>query len=81
MSGAKGATMQWATNRTVETMQGRLGSATEALRNAGRALEAAASGWLRRPRVRRCCLVVVEGIGVLLLVAGAEVLALWLLAG
>ena len=76
MSGAKGATMQWATDRTGGKMQGWLG----APRNAGRALDAGAARWLTRPRVRRCGLVVLDGIGVLLLVAGAEVLALWLLA-
>jgi len=81
MSGAKGATMKWATDRTDETTRGWLGAAMTAIRGAGRALDTGAARWLRRPRVRRCGLVMLEGIGVLLLVAGAEVLAPWLLAG
>ena len=81
MSGAKGATMTWATNRASEKMRDRLGSAMEALRNAARALDARAAGWLTPPRARRCGLRILECLGVLVLVAGAEVLALWLLAG
>ena len=81
MSGAKGATMTWATDRTGEGMRDRMGTAMGMLQGAGRALGAGAAGWLRRPRVRRAGLVILEGIGVLLLVAAAQVLALWLLVG
>ena len=73
--------MQWATNRTNQTTRGWWGSATEAIRGAARALDAGAARCVTRPRVRRYGLLILEGIGVLLLVAGAEVLALWLLAG
>ena len=81
MGGAKGATMTWATDRTGEGTRNRIGAAMGALRNAGRALGAGAGGRLARPRVRRVALVILEVIGVVLLVAAAQVVALWLLVG